>query len=135
MHDAPKPQCTVVPESQRYSRIALRSLRFEGTDLTIEVQGPGFSFARLVFRHPAGFRVLDERDLCEFWPEYSEPKGWLWEVHRGGWMDLERQRALFNSHEVLAPLREFFIVEDKCISVLCREQPEIEDLGSAPQDA
>ena len=135
MADRPKPQCTVVPDSQRYSTIALRSLRFDETDLTVEVQGSGFAFARVIFRDPAGFRVLDERDLCEFWPDYSEPRGWLWEVHRGGWMDLERQRPLFNSHEVLAPLREFFVVANKCINVFCRDRPEIVDRGADPQHA
>ena len=131
----PKPECTAVPQSERYSRVDLRSLRFDGSDLTIEVQGTGLAYARLIFHDPAGFRVLDERDLCEFWPEYSEPNGWLWEVLRGGWLDLERERPLFNSHEFLAPLREFFVVGDKCINVLCKTAPELEDLGADPGSA
>ena len=130
-----RPICKIVPESQRYQAIAMRSLNFDGIDLVIGVQGSDFSFANLIFRHVTGFRVLDERDLCEFWPEYSEPKGWLWEVHAGGWMELERQRQFFSSPSVLSPLREFFVVEEHCISVLCRNPPEIIDRGVTPGHA
>lgn len=133
MSSRPSPECILVQAARRYSRVVARSLRFDGDDLTVEVQGSGFAYARLVFRRPAGFRVLDERDLCEFWPVYSEPNGWLWEVLRGGWMDLERERPLFNSHEFHSNLREFLIVGDRCISVLSSTYPELEDLGADPQ--
>jgi hypothetical protein len=69
----------------------VRDLRYSG-DLTIAIQGPGFSFAHVVFRQPIGFRVLDEADLTEYWNTYSEPRGWLWEVERGGWLELKRDR-------------------------------------------
>ncbi len=129
------PRCELITESSRYRRIAMRSLRFDFTDLILEVQGSNFSFAQVIFRNPSGFRVLDERDLCEFWPEHSEPKGWLWEVHSGGWADLESQRSHFSSPSVLSPLREFFVVGDDCLSVLCNKSPEIIDLGAAPDHA
>jgi hypothetical protein len=54
MTNAPSRQCTEVPESRWYSRIALRALRLDRTDLTVEVQGSGFSFARLIFGDPVG---------------------------------------------------------------------------------
>ena len=135
MPDNARPCCSILSEAQRYSRKAVRSLRFNGTDLVVDIQGPGFAFAHVVFRNVVGFRVLDERDLCEFWPDYSEPQGWLWEVLSGGWIDLERRRPLFNSHEFCAPLREFLIVDDKCVSILCGQPPEFLHVGGAPEDA
>ena len=51
------PKCTPYPPSTRYDRVVVRSLWYDNDGLTIEVQGPGFVFARVVFRRPAGFRV------------------------------------------------------------------------------
>lgn len=128
-----EPECRLVAESSRYSSKVVRDLRYDG-DLTIAIQGPGFSYAKIVFRHPAGFRVLDEGDLTEYWNTYSEPNGWLWEVLRGGWLDLERRRPYFftGEHE---DLREYFLVDDKCINVLAWKPPEIIDLGTDPTTA
>lgn len=111
----------------------MRSVRFDGTDLFIEIQGEGFAFARVVFKRPIGFRVLDERDLCEFWDRYHEGNGWLYEVEQGGWLELETARSLFNSPSIFPGLREFLIVDDQCISVLSDRPPEIEDLGNDPE--
>lgn len=91
--------------------------------------------ARLTFADVVGFRVLDERDLCEFWNEYSEPNGWLYEVESGGWLDLEKHRQLFNSPDLIQNLREYLLVDDKCVSVLCVAPPEIVDLGTDPARA
>jgi len=127
------PKCTLFAPAARYRRKVVRSIRFDGIDLYIEIQGEGFAFARVIFRRPAGFRVLDERDLCEFWNTYSEPNGWLYEVHEGGWMELECHRGPFNAHTFFNGLREYFVVDDQCISVLSVQPPEIEDLGSDPE--
>src|SRR5690606_6455845 len=93
------PDCRLVADSARYSRKVVRDLRFDG-DLTIAIQGTGFSYAHVVFRQPVGFRVMDEMDITEYWNTYSEPHGWLWEVVSGGWLDLERRRPTFwRAHE------------------------------------
>ena len=97
------------------------------------IQGDDFAFARVAFAQPVGFRVLDERDLCEFWEHYHEGHGWLYEVEEGGWLELETARSLFNSPSVFPGLREFLIVDDQCISVLTVHPPEIEVLGSDPE--
>ncbi|MGW4246314.1 hypothetical protein [Nocardia sp. NPDC004722] len=68
------PECRLVPESKRYASKVVRDLRYDG-DLTIAIQGRGFSYANVVFRRPAGFRVLDEGDLTEYWNTYSQPNG------------------------------------------------------------
>jgi hypothetical protein len=134
-HNAQQPACVLVTGSQRYSRTVIRHLSFENHLLTIDLQGVHFSYARLLFRDVVGFRVLDERDLTEFWNAYSEPNGWLWEVKSGGWFDLERRRSTFNSGSLFPGLREFFVVDDQCVSVLCPHAPELVDLGSDPTAA
>jgi hypothetical protein len=127
------PRCTVFPPSTRYPQVAVRSLRYDNDGrLTVEVQGPGFVFASVAFRRPIGFRVLDERDLCEFWDHYHVGNGWLYEVHEGGWQELESHRPLFNAPLCFPGLREFLIVCDQCVSVMSVEAPEIIDHGTAP---
>lgn len=34
-----------------------------------------------------GFRVLDERELLEYWDPKTRAKGWLWRIESGGWFD------------------------------------------------
>lgn len=127
------PKCRLVTEASRYPTMVVRDLRYDG-DLTIAIQGPGFSYAHVVFRHPVGFRVLDEADLTEYWNTYSRPHGWLWEVLQGGWLDLERHRPTFWRGEQ-SGLREYFLVDEACINVLTWEPPEITDLGADPTAA
>src|SRR4051794_28410456 len=126
------PKCRPVPEAARYQRKTARSLRYDGNALVVDIQGEGFAFARVVFEDPVGFRVLDERDLCEFWNTYSEPNGWLYEVQEGGWLELESQRELFNSPSFIPGLREYMLVDDKCLNVLCVNPPKILDVGTDP---
>lgn len=127
------PKCTPYPPSIRYTRVVVRSLRYDDDGLVIEVQGSGFVFARIVFKKPAGFRVLDERDLCEFWDNYHTGNGWLYEVHDGGWQELESHRQFFNSPSFFTGLREYLVVCDTCVSVLAVEPPEIISMGADPE--
>ena len=78
-------------------------------------------------------RLLDERDLCEFWNTYSEQNGWLYEVEEGGWLELETRRSLFNAPGFHPGLREYLLVDDKCISVFSVQPPEILDFGADPE--
>lgn len=128
------PKCTPYPPSTRYKRVVVRSLRYDDEALNIEVQGPGFIFARVVFVRPAGFRVLDERDLCEFWGDYHTGNGWLYEVEQGGWLELELTRSEFLAPLMFPGLREFLVVCDTCVSVLTVQPPDIIiDLGADPE--
>lgn len=125
------PRCTLVPESTRYPSKVVRGLRFDSDGLTIDIQGDGFRYARVRFAAPLGFRVLDEAELTEFWNTYSEPNGWLWEVHAGGWRELESERERFLANPRARPgLREFLLVDEHVIQVLTEQAPVIEDLGA-----
>jgi hypothetical protein len=126
------PKCKPYPPAARYKSMTIRFLRYDGETLVIEAQGDSFVFARIVFRRPLGFRVLDERDLCEFWNEYHERNGWFYEVEEGGWLALEASRPLFNSPSLFPDLREYLLVDDKCVSIISAEPPEILDIGAEP---
>ena len=136
------PKCKVFGPSERYGEKVVRSVQYDGKTLVIDIQGDGFAFARIYFTNPVGFRVLDELDLTEFWPEYSETNGWLYEVEEGGWLELENTRgvtvgskpeSILLSASMMPNLREYFIVDDKCISVLTVNPPEIRQLGTDPK--
>lgn len=132
------PKCTPYPPAMRYKSVVVRSLRYDMEELVIDVQGRGFTFARVVFRDPAGFRVLDERDLLEFWNDYHQGNGWIYEVHEGGWAELESRRdsfCAFGAPDALNDLREYLVVCDQCISVLAVDPPEIVDVGADPEGA
>ncbi|WP_033415531.1 hypothetical protein [Hahella ganghwensis] len=77
------------------------------------------------FDSPAGYRVLDEGDLSEFWPSCSSFNGWLYEICNGGWLDQERNREGFVS-AARTDSKEYFIVGcNYCINVLAWEAPNV----------
>ena len=80
----------------------------------------------MVFADVWGYRVLDERDLSEYWPTCSSQNGRLFEVKSGGWLSQEKSRPGFLSADVVPKLKEFFIAGiDDCVSVLCTAEPEV----------
>jgi hypothetical protein len=125
------PKCKLFGPAARYREKAVRGVWYDGLNLRVEIQGPGFSYARVTFEEPVGFRVLDERELCEFWNKHSQPKGWFYEVEEGGWMELESHRTTFPT-PFCGDMREYMIVDYMCINVLCNSPPTIFDLGSDP---
>ena len=77
------------------------------------------------FEQTYGFRVLDELDLTEFWPQCSLAKGWLFEVKAGGWKALEQTRPHFFSGRC-EWVKEYLVVgRDECVSVLAKERPSV----------
>lgn len=93
--------------------------------LVVHVRGmanePGLT---VEFVDVRGFRMLDERDISNFWPTCSTPEGWLFEIFSGGWRAQEDETTggLFSAWNF--PAREFLVtgIED-CLSVLCLETP------------
>ena len=129
----PVPKCTLVLESKPYAKAAIRTVLFDEPDLIIELQGDDSSYLRLIFRDVVAFRVIDEREITEFWNTYSAPNGWLWEVAEGGYLTLERQRDSFNVLDL--SLREHFVVCNYCVNVLSCDRPEFVSLGRTPLGA
>jgi len=88
-----------------------------------DVEGKGFA---VIFEDVRGYRVLDECNIGEYWPECSEPRGHIFLVESGGWLERENARPSFLESELIEGLKEFLIpgVED-CVSVLCVKSPEV----------
>ena len=129
----PVPNCTLVVESTPYTKTVIRTVRFDEPDLVVELQGDDFSYLRLIFRDVVAFRVIDEREITEFWNTYSQANGWLWEVTEGGYLALERQRDSFNILDL--PLREHLVTCNYCVNVLSCKTPEFLSLDRTPPGA
>ena len=82
--------------------------------------------ATVSFACVEAFRVMDERDLMDFWPTCSTPNGWLFEVATGGWLSQEAERPGSLVAHTIQGVREFLITgEDDCVSVLSVELPVV----------
>jgi hypothetical protein len=80
----------------------------------------------VLFSLVEAFRVMDERDLNEFWPACSSQNGWIFKIAQGGWLTQESERAGSILARADPDLREFLITGvDDCVSVLSREDPSI----------
>ncbi|WP_152555795.1 hypothetical protein [Ferriphaselus sp. R-1] len=80
----------------------------------------------IIFSDVIGFRVLDERDLMEFWPECSIPKDLLFEIYSGGWLSQEASRPGSCIDPMNPAAKEYFVKGvDDCLSVICHSAPEI----------
>ena len=99
---------------------ALGNLRAFVRDISTE--------AELVVNFPdvICFRVLDERDLMEFWPECSTPNGWLFEIKTGGWLSQEANRPGSCLVAMSPNAKEYFLNgADDCVSVISHTLPEV----------
>lgn len=103
-------------------------VEFEPDSLLVSVVGPDIEHITIVcFEDVEGFRVLDERDMLEFWPECSSPNGWLYEIESGGWLSQEANRpgSLLECFDSL--LHEYLISGvNACVSVLTYSKPIIQ---------
>ena len=75
-----------------------------------------------------GFRVLNERDLTEYWPACSTPNGWFFEVQSGGWLSQERERDGSCIAAMNPEAKEYLVTgDDDCVSVLSRGAPVVRE--------
>lgn len=88
--------------------------------------------AECVFEDVEGFRVLDEGDMMEFWDERSRSQGWLWEIQKGVWLDLEIDRQSAITLKTLPKgLKEYLIAgSGKCLNILCYSEPKVTLINS-----
>lgn len=106
--------------------IEIINIDFDVELLTVTVRIDGDKLD-VTFDAPAGFRVLDEGDLLEYWPDCSTPNGWLYEIVGRGWLDQECQRGGFLSGHN-SEIKEYFIAGlNYCISVLAWEKPDVQE--------
>jgi hypothetical protein len=87
-----------------------------------EIEKPVFY---IDFINVVGFRLLDERNLLEFWDPQVRVPGWIWKIDKGGWFDLEQTRNGFieNIHEN-SLIKEYFVTGiNECINVMTPSDP------------
>lgn len=114
------------PSGSEIVRITYELGRLE---LTIHGLGAGAA-VRVTFLDVTGFRVLDERDLLDFWPTCSTANGWLFEILSGGWLDQESQRDGFIMRVMNEKVTEYFVTgEEDCVNVLAKAAPLIEPIN------
>lgn len=71
------------------------------------------------------FRVMDERDLMEYWPECSTPNGWIFQIHEGGWLSQESERPGSLIVHMNRGLKEYLVTgPNECVSILSTCTPE-----------
>lgn len=96
-------------------------------NLLIYVQGFENSPSVVVeFEDTIGYRVLDERDLLEYWPECSTPNGWLFEIISGGWLSQEALRRGSLITDTTPEAKEYLVTgANDCVSVICFSEPTV----------
>ncbi|MCE3272238.1 MAG: hypothetical protein K0S57_2635 [Ramlibacter sp.] len=120
MVDTPEVESLVLEPAATPELVALS---FDLWTLRLTMRFPGVVPPTYVeFGEVAGFRVLDEGDLLEFWAQGVHKPGWLWRVSRGGWRDLEATRPGF----IRTDAREFLVLGiNDCVSVFSGEEPKV----------
>ncbi len=108
------------------SKAALTAVRYDTRVLAVQLTSPGDGvIASLEFEDVVGFRLLDEGNLLEFWPNCSSAHGWLFRIERGGWFDQELTRKGF-LHDKSTGICEYFVAsQNDCINVLAGTPPRL----------
>ena len=117
---------TIEADSSFQSQNEITEIEFKSGRLEITSQSlDATRIVRVSFLEIAGFRVLDEGDLLEFWPTCSSPNGWVFQIIEGGWFDQERQRAGFIRGDI-KEIKEYLVTGvDECVNVFAWAPPNI----------
>ncbi len=82
---------------------------------------------RVQFDDVVAYRVMDERDLGEYWPACSLPNGWVFSIQSGGWLSQESVRPGSCIELFYGDVREYLVAGfTDCVSVLCTGEPRVE---------
>lgn len=102
-------------------------LEYATSRLMVSVRSLSDSTQSLIeFPDTVGFRVLDEGDLLEFWPECSSANGRLFQILTGGWMAQESLRPGCLMGRMKVQAKEYFLAGvDDCVSVICHGEPSV----------
>ncbi|MCR8957897.1 hypothetical protein M0765_009225 [Variovorax sp. S2] len=82
---------------------------------------------RVGFDGVVAYRVMDERDLGEYWPACSQPNGWVYSIRSGGWLSQESVRSGSCIGLFYPDVHEYLVAGfTDCVSVLCTSEPRVE---------
>ena len=77
------------------------------------------------FSDVIAFRVLDERDMMDYWPVCSMPNGWLFEINSNGWLAYESNCLIVAMHP---KAKEYLVTgEDDCLNVISLKAPRVSE--------
>ena len=109
------------------------SVEYSLGSLRVQVTTPAGDRAVTVrFEEVEAFRVLDERDLQEFWPACSSATGGVFEISNGGWLSQEMQRPGSMLPHMHPQLKEYLVTgQNECVNVLAAMAPAIESAVNA----
>lgn len=105
--------------------LELVSVSYVAPDRTVDVvvkAGASSGCWVVHFKNVEGVRILDERDLLEYWPSCSTRNGSLYRIHSGGWIEQESRREGFLLRDVCEYLVTSF---HECVSVLAYDIPKV----------
>ncbi|GER13890.1 hypothetical protein [Variovorax boronicumulans] len=96
--------------------------------LTVVIQEAGSDASlRVRFDDVVAYRVMDERDLGEYWPACSLPNGWVFSIQSGGWLSQESARPGSCVGLFYGDVHEYLVAGfTDCVSVLCTGEPQVE---------
>jgi hypothetical protein len=107
------------------------NVAFKGSTLAVDVDlhEPSAAGLRIQFEGVVGYRVLDERDLPQFWQSAQNDGAsngcMLYEVTSGGWADEHKAQSPIMAEGFYSPLREWIVLSDDwCVSVLSQGRGE-----------
>lgn len=107
----------------------LINLNYESGRLQLSLAFPELSSPVCLSFISEGFRVLDERELLDYWDPKTRAQGWLWKIESGGWFEQECQRIGFMmgiyAQMGNRPDEYLILGQDDCISVLSERAPEL----------
>ncbi|SEF23162.1 hypothetical protein ABL840_00755 [Variovorax sp. NFACC27] len=96
--------------------------------LTVVAQAPkSNTLISIRFDDVVAYRVMDERDLAEYWPACSSPNCSVFSIQSGGWLSQESTRPGSCIGLFYGDVREYLVTSvAECVSVLCIGEPRIE---------
>jgi hypothetical protein len=98
--------------------------RFDTVQVRVEARDNWI--IQVTFDGVLNLRVVDERDLMEYWPTCSSPNGWLFEIFEGGLLDQERARQGSLIGALNGEVTEYLITGAcQCVSVLTTGEPKV----------
>ncbi len=110
------------------SSYEVTEIRYSLGQLDIAISGKTSEACIVTFEEVAGFRVLDEGDLLEFWPECSFDRGWLFRILDGGWFSQESERSGFLARDTKIVTEYLVTGVNECVNVLSWSEPKVSRL-------